>query len=101
MAEADRGAPGGRRRVHLFVTGRVQGVFFRATTRSVARNLGLAGWVRNLADGRVEIVAEGAPAAVDQLLRWVAVGPDGAHVTNVESLDEPATGEPGPFHVRS
>ena len=47
------------RRIHLWVSGRVQGVFFRATTREVAVALGLRGWVRNLPDGRVEVVAEG------------------------------------------
>ncbi len=62
------------KRVHAFLRGRVQGVWFRASTREEARRLGLTGWVRNLPDGRVEFVAEGDEAALDQLLSWCRRG---------------------------
>lgn len=74
------------------VSGRVQGVFFRASTRRRARALGLAGWVRNLADGRVELEAEGTPRAVADLLAWVETGPPQARVTGVEVTEASPTG---------
>lgn len=89
-----------RRRVHVFVSGHVQGVFFRATTRAVAQRLGLTGWVRNLFDGRVEIVAEGDASAIERLLHWVQSGPEGAIVTSVETHDEPYRGEFSTFRIR-
>jgi len=61
-------------RVHAFVSGRVQGVWFRASTRDEARRLGLTGWVRNRPDGRVEFVAEGEEGAVEALLAWCRRG---------------------------
>jgi acylphosphatase len=79
-------------RVLLFVSGEVQGVFFRASTREVARRLGLSGFARNLGDGRVEIVAEGEEEAVQKLVEWVNVGPPNARVDRVEARDEQATG---------
>jgi acylphosphatase len=82
-----------RRRVHVFVTGRVQGVWFRASARERARALGLGGDARNLADGRVEIHAEGTPGAVDSFLAWCAEGPSGARVDSLELEDQPVTGE--------
>lgn len=66
------------------VRGRVQGVFFRDTTRRVARELGVAGWVRNAADGSVVAHLEGEPAAVEQVLRFVRTGPAEARVEDVE-----------------
>jgi len=71
--------------VHLLVGGRVQAVGYRQTCRSVARSLGLAGWVRNLADGRVEIFAQGQPEQVDKIVDWAWAGPSSASVTGVES----------------
>ena len=65
------------------VSGRVQGVFFRASAREIARELGLSGWIRNLADGRVEALASGSPEALDAFGRWLARGPDRARVTGV------------------
>lgn len=89
-----------QRRVRVLVAGRVQGVFFRASTREVARQLGLTGWVRNLPDGRVEMLVEGPADAVDRLLRWARTGPDNAHVTHLEVYDEPYRGEFESFRVR-
>lgn len=66
------------------VSGLVQGVFFRASTQARARELGLSGHARNLADGRVEVVAGGDPAALDELERWLRRGPPGARVDAVE-----------------
>lgn len=71
--------------VHLTVSGRVQAVGYRQTCRSVARSLGLCGWVRNLHDGRVEVFAQGTPDNVDRLVDWAWAGPSHATVTGVES----------------
>jgi acylphosphatase len=87
-------------RVHLWVSGIVQGVFFRATTRDCARGLGLTGWVRNLPDGRVEVVAEGNQADLLQLVAFCRRGPTGAYVDRLEQLAEPWTGEFRDFTVR-
>jgi acylphosphatase len=86
-----------RRRV--LVSGRVQGVFYRSTCRRLAVRHGVAGWVRNLPDGRVEAAFEGAPDAVAELVRWCAAGPDHAVVTRVESHDEPPESLTG-FEIR-
>ena len=72
--------------VKFIVSGRVQGVFFRASTRDEALRLGLRGHARNLADGRVEVVARGDDAALADLERWLQVGPPLARVTGVERL---------------
>lgn len=72
------------KRVHLFVSGRVQGVYFRAHTHKKARALALAGWVRNLPDGRVEIVAEGVEENIASFLDWVRLGPPASRVEDVE-----------------
>jgi acylphosphatase len=72
----------------VLVSGRVQGVFYRAATQAVARRLGLTGWVRNLRDGRVELVACGAPEKLQELERWLWQGPPQASVSEVVS--EPA-----------
>lgn len=72
-----------RARLRLIVSGRVQGVFFRHSTTGEARKLGLAGWVRNLASGEVEIVAEGKRRDLEILRAWTRIGPPGAHVTGV------------------
>ncbi|MGH8946393.1 MAG: acylphosphatase [Acidimicrobiia bacterium] len=71
--------------VRAVVSGRVQGVGYRQTCRQTARHLGLVGWVRNLADGRVELLCQGSPEAVDRLIDWAWAGPSAARVTNVES----------------
>ncbi len=71
-------------RVHLRVEGRVQGVFFRASTLDQAIRLGLKGWVRNCPDGFVEVVAEGKRKKIDNLVDWCYHGPPGAHVLGVQ-----------------
>jgi acylphosphatase len=87
-------------RAHIFVRGRVQGVNFRARTRQQARAAGVAGWVRNLDDGRVEAVFEGDREAVELLVRWCHSGPSLARVEYVEVAWEPPTGNHGSFEVR-
>jgi acylphosphatase len=83
------------RRVHVVVTGRVQGVFFRTTCARRASDLDVAGWVRNRSDGAVEATFEGDAVAVEELLAWCRQGPPGAAVTDVDVLDEAPTGELG------
>lgn len=67
-------------RTHVLVKGRVQGVYYRASTREQALALGLTGWVRNLPDGRVEFEAQGRTSQVEQLITWAKQGPDHARV---------------------
>jgi acylphosphatase len=87
------------KRVHCHVAGRVQGVWYRASTQKVARALRLSGWVRNLADGRVELVAEGRGDAVERLVAWLAEGPPGARIERVDRTDEDPTGRNGDFEI--
>jgi len=72
---------------HVTVTGRVQGVFFRAWTKEQAEALGVSGWVRNTPDGNVEAHLEGDPAAVEQLLEKLRHGPPAAKVEDVRTWD--------------
>lgn len=72
-----------QRRLHLIVHGLVQGVFFRASARQMALELGLSGWVRNRPDGTVEILAEGEESRLKQLLAWSRHGPPHAQVSQV------------------
>lgn len=88
------------RRLHLLISGRVQGVAFRHYTVKTARSLGLAGWVRNLEDGRVEAVLEGDDAAVDAMLAWCRKGPPPAHVRQVDVQEEPFSGQFEDFRIR-
>jgi acylphosphatase len=86
-------------RVHVLIEGRVQGVFFRASTRDEALARGLAGWVRNRADGRVEAVFEGDRAVVDKMLVWCRKGPPYAYVDKVEEDWQPYQGDLTDFRV--
>ena len=80
------------RAARVLVAGRVQGVFFRDTCARRARAEGVAGWVRNRADGRVEAWFEGGPQAVENMVRWCRDGPPGADVDGVEvSEEQPAS----------
>ena len=93
----DAAAPGTRKRV--VVHGRVQGVWFRASTQEEAQLAQVSGWVRNLPDGSVEAVFEGTRDAVERMLRYVQRGPRGARVERVEAHEEAPRGEQG-FAVR-
>jgi acylphosphatase len=88
-------------RAHVIVSGRVQGVFFRAETQKTARNLGLAGWVRNRADGTVEALFEGARAEVERAIAWCRQGSPRAQVTDVNVTWQEYSGEFNGFTVRS
>ena len=88
------------KRIHIFVTGRVQGVFFRQSTRVMAIKNNVNGWVRNLGDGRVEIVAEGQESNIDALADWCKTGPANSRVDEFELVDEDFTGEFENFEVR-
>jgi acylphosphatase len=86
------GAPDAHAR-RFVVQGRVQGVFFRASTRREAQRLGLAGWVRNTPAGDVEVWAEGSPDALETLEAWIhAGGPPAAQVERVQASDETPAG---------
>ncbi len=88
-----------KRRARVRITGRVTGVFFRAYTRDEARRLGLTGWVRNLADGRVEAVFEGDDAAVARMLDWCRTGSPMSRVDDVTVREEPFLGEFEEFEI--
>jgi acylphosphatase len=88
-----------RTRAHVYVTGKVQGVYFRATTRDEAQNRDLDGWVRNLDDGRVEAVFEGPEAAVEEMVEFCHEGSSASEVEDVDVTDEEPQDE-GPFRVR-
>jgi acylphosphatase len=88
------------KRYHIFVSGRVQGVFFRASTVEVAKKLGITGWVRNLNDGRVEVVAEGSKEKLDELIGWLKKGPILAKVVDLVIEEETPTGEFKDFERR-
>lgn len=75
-------------RIHVYISGRVQGVYFRDYTRQEAENLKIKGWVRNLADGRVEAVFEGPEKNLRTMIDWCHKGSPRSHVDNVEVLRE-------------
>jgi acylphosphatase len=89
----------GRVAVRAFVSGRVQGVWYRQSAAEQARARHVAGWARNLPDGRVELWAEGPRDAVDAFLAWCRVGPRNARVTGLQVEDVVPTAVPG-FEVR-
>ncbi|MCY1211068.1 Acylphosphatase [compost metagenome] len=85
--------------LHGYVSGKVQGVYYRQSTQEQAERLELDGWVRNLADGRVEVLMEGEEDAVRELAGWLEQGPAEAKVTGVELQEQPLQGITG-FIVR-
>ena len=87
-------------RVHVKIHGRVQGVYYRASTVQQARNLGLTGWVMNCPDGSVEAVAEGAQQKLEELIAWCRQGPTGARVHSVDVRWETAQNNFYGFSVR-
>ncbi len=88
------------KRVHIIVSGRVQGVAFRAMTQREAMRLNLTGWVRNLSDGRVEAVFEGDEGSVEQMVQWCKHGPRLAVVERIDTTEEPCTGRFRDFQIR-
>ena len=86
-------------RAHLIIEGRVQGVWFRDSTRNEATRLNLTGWVKNRFDGSVELVAEGSREEVKKLIEWCHHGPPGARVTMVHEIKEDYTGEFDSFRI--
>jgi acylphosphatase len=80
------------KRIHVYISGLVQGVFFRAAARRVAADLNLTGWVRNMDDGRVEAVLEGEDVDVDKMIEWFKVGPPAARIEKVTTSEEHYTG---------
>jgi len=87
------------KRVHVIISGRVQGVFFRAETKRVADSLGLKGWVKNRPDGSVEALFEGDETAINRMLKWCWKGPLLARVNNVEVQEEPSEGTLKDFRI--
>jgi acylphosphatase len=80
-------------RVHIFINGKVQGVFFRSRIVERTDRLGVTGWVKNLLDGRVEAVLEGEKEGVEEMINFCKIGPPRALVKNVEIRQEVYTGE--------
>ena len=89
-----------QKRIHIFVTGRVQGVFFRQSTKVMAIKNNAKGWVRNLDDGRVEIVAQGETQDIDNLAHWCKTGPANSRVDEFELSEENISDEFENFEVR-
>lgn len=86
--------------MHIYVSGLVQGVFYRANAKRVAESLSLTGWVRNLRDGRVEIVVEGEEENLAKFVEWCKRGPVGAVVESVDVTREEYKGEFKGFEIR-
>ncbi len=89
-----------QKRIHIFVTGRVQGVFFRQSTKVMAIKNNVKGWIRNLDDGRVEIVAQGETQDIDNLAHWCKTGPANSRVDEFELSEENISDEFENFEVR-
>ncbi len=87
-------------RVHVWVSGIVQGVFFRANTKDLALKLGVNGWVRNLPDGRVEAVFEGEEEKVKEMIEFCKKGPPGSRVDEIDVKEEEYKGEFNSFEIR-
>lgn len=88
-----------KKRVHVIVSGRVQGVAFRHYARRTALELGLTGWVRNLDDGKVELLCEGESASIDAMIHWCRQGPPAAVVSDLEVKEEPYIGNLRGFDI--
>ena len=87
-------------RKHIYISGRVQGVGFRANARQKAQIYGVNGWIKNLLDGRVEAVVEGEGESVQQMIKFLKRGPSFANVTNINIDDEPPTGNFNNFSIK-
>ncbi len=82
------------------ISGQVQGVFYRSSAQRQADLLGLRGWARNLRDGRVELLACGDKADLNEMEKWLEIGPEDAKVSNIESTEETPEAIPDTFEVR-
>ena len=89
-----------QKQIHIFVIGRVQGVFFRQSTKVMAIKNNVNGWVRNLDDGRVEILAQGETQDINNLTQWCKIGPANSRVDEFELSEETITDEFENFEVR-
>lgn len=87
-------------RARLLISGRVQGVFFRASCRDEAALRGLSGWVRNLPDGRVEALLQGTREKVEDMIRWCYRGPSGARVSAIDVTYEETAEDQAGFRIR-
>jgi acylphosphatase len=88
-----------KQRAHLFVKGKVQGVFFRQALKVMAKKKNVSGYVKNLKDGRVEAILEGEDVDVSSLVEWCHAGPANARVEDVEIRNEKYKGEFSKFEV--
>lgn len=88
------------KRAHVVISGRVQGVWYRASTKEIAEKLGVVGWVRNTRDGDVEAVFEGTEAILERMIKWCHQGPSLAKVSHVAVDFQEATGEFHGFSIR-
>ena len=89
-----------QKRVHIFVNGRVQGVFFRQATKVIAIKNNVTGWVKNLDDGRVEILIEGDDKCIDSVIAWCDCGPANSRVDDIQINNENYLGSFENFEVR-
>ena len=88
-----------QQRVHLLVSGKVQGVFFRQALKVVAKKNNVSGWVRNLKDGRVEAILEGDNKSVNSVIEWTSIGPANSHIDDIEVINEEFKNEFSTFEV--
>ena len=88
-----------QQRIHLLVSGKVQGVFFRQALKVVAKKNNVYGWVRNLKDRRVEAVLEGDSKSINSVVEWTSIGPANSHVDYVEVINEEFKNEFSTFEV--
>ena len=88
-----------QQRVHIFVSGKVQGVFFRQALKVVAKKNNVMGWVRNLTDKRVEATLEGDIRSVNLVIEWARIGPANSHVDGIEVSNEEFKNEFSTFEV--
>jgi acylphosphatase len=89
-----------KKRAHLLISGGVQGVWYRSSTKQQADDLGLTGWVRNCQSGQVEVIVEGADAAINELISWCRTGSSMARVTDVRIDFDDYRGEFVGFRVK-